>query len=217
MPVSLAGSRTANRVSGAAVVGSASAGGPELPRAVSAGGGWSWRAESRSSNASSTKRESEAMSLFFVEIAIRAHLAASANDPRLATSRTSSSRMAAEARGVSVANPFGTRRRRCLFWTGLFTRGHASGTVWMWPTIQVGRIKVILVCDRADQREQSVPAGVGERGPHPMRGRRLRHATDRPIRRNPFAGFMGKNRGQVDGPARGIDRSRLHDCDLLLA
>ena len=81
---------------------------------------------------------------------------------------------------------------------------------------EVGRIEVVFSGD-ADQSEQRIPAGVGQRGPHPARGRRLADRANRPFRRQPFAGRMRENRRQSDQSRLPVDRRGLDGRDLMRA
>jgi len=82
--------------------------------------------------------------------------------------------------------------------------------------VKIGRIEIVLA-GNADQREQRIAPGVSQSGPHPMRGGHFADGTDRPIRRDPFAGGMGQQRGQPD-PARAlVDGGGLDGGDLMLA
>src|SRR6266851_3258413 len=182
------------------------------------------KAERRRSNASSTTRASAAVSLFFTGRAVRAHWAASAADPTLATSCTSwmYELVAQDGRAIGIE---GRPPAIVAIPTGL-TRSLGGGEYGGCPdvggasrlrsAVQVGGIEVVLAGD-ANQGEQRVPARVGQRGPHSVRGRGVGEPADRPIRRDPFSRGVGEHRGQADGAARGVDGSRLNRGDLLLA
>ena len=62
------------------------------------------------------------------------------------------------------------------------------GAVVDW-SYQVRRIEIILT-GNADQREQRIAAGIGQRRPHPVRRRGFADRTDRPIGRDPLPGSM---------------------------
>ena len=64
---------------------------------------------------------------------------------------------------------------------------------------QIRRVKIILAGD-ADQCKQRVASGVTESRPHQMRCIGLADRTDRPVRCDPFAGFVRQNGGQSDLP-----------------
>jgi hypothetical protein len=80
----------------------------------------------------------------------------------------------------------------------------------------VGRIEVILA-GNADQREQRVATGIGERRSHPMRHGYLADRADRPIGRYPLAGSMGQQCRQSDLTRVLIDGGGLDRSDLVLA
>ena len=85
-----------------------------------------------------------------------------------------------------------------------------------WPRWQKIRGVEIVFSGDADEGEQGVAPGIGEGRPHAMRLRRIGNGTDRPVRRNPFAGRVREHCREINGPGRLIDRRRLHRGDLML-
>src|SRR5262249_58419060 len=84
------------------------------------------------------------------------------------------------------------------------------------PAAQVGRIEVVLARD-ADQREQRVTPGVGQRRAHSMWARRVRNAADWPVRGDPLARLVREHGCEIYGPARAVDGCGLYRRDLVLA
>ncbi len=85
-----------------------------------------------------------------------------------------------------------------------------------WSTgCYVGGIKIILARD-ADEREQGVPASVGQGSAHALGTGHLCNGTDRPIRGDPFARGVGEHRRQVENAGRLVDGGGLHRRDLML-
>src|SRR5437660_5676086 len=64
----------------------------------------------------------------------------------------------------------------------------------VWSRAQVRRVEIILAGD-ADEREQGIAAGVGQRGAHALRIGSLGDRTDPPVRRDSIAGGMGERGG----------------------
>jgi hypothetical protein len=78
-------------------------------------------------------------------------------------------------------------------------RGRTDGgaaTEW-----QIRGIEIILT-GNPNQGEQGIAPGIGEGGSHSMRGGGLSDRADRPVRGDPFAGRMGKHRGQAGQPSQ---------------
>src|SRR6516164_10124952 len=84
-----------------------------------------------------------------------------------------------------------------------------------------GRQKIwcieIILPSNADQREQSISTGIGQRRAHAVRGGRVSDGADRPIRGDPFSRGMRQNRAEPNDASGFIDRGGLYCGDLMLA
>ena len=85
-----------------------------------------------------------------------------------------------------------------------------------WRSVEIRRIEIVLA-GNPDQGEQAIAPGIGQRSAHPMWRGGLRDRTDRPVRRQPFAGGMGQGRGQSDQACGLINRGGLDGRDLIPA
>jgi hypothetical protein len=81
---------------------------------------------------------------------------------------------------------------------------------------KVGRVQIVFSRD-ADQGEQRIAAGVGQRGPHAVRRCRLADCANRPFRQQPFARRMREDGRQSDPSRFLVDRRGLHGCDFMRA
>ena len=80
---------------------------------------------------------------------------------------------------------------------------------------KIRRIQIVLARD-ADQGEQCVAAGVGQRGAHALGVSGFSYRADRPIGGDPLPGGMGKRCRQIDHTGRLVDSGCLYGRDLVL-
>src|SRR5216684_6878379 len=81
---------------------------------------------------------------------------------------------------------------------------------------KVRRVEVVLAGD-PDQGEQRIATSVGQSRSHTVRSCGLAARADRPVRRDPFPGGMGQQRGQPDLAAILVDRGGLNRGNFVLA
>jgi hypothetical protein len=81
---------------------------------------------------------------------------------------------------------------------------------------EIGRVEIILA-GNANQREQCIAAGIGQRRSHAVWRCRFTDGTDWPIRRDPLSRSVRQHRGEVDNLSRLIDRGGLDGGDFMLA
>ena len=137
-------------------------------------------------------------------------------------------RNVADCSGSSVARPFATHAVATLSIIGASaaaTAGLCHLSAWRafvsWrrrrarTVTKIGCIQIVLAGD-ADEREQGISAGVGQRCAHALRIGSLGYGADRPIRCDPLAGGVGQHGGQIDHAAGLIDGGGLDRGDLVL-
>ena len=81
---------------------------------------------------------------------------------------------------------------------------------------QIWGIQIVFT-GNADQREQRITPGIGQRCAHSVWRRRLGNWTNRPVRGDPFSRRMRKHSCEIDDPRRLIDCCSLYGRDLMLA
>jgi hypothetical protein len=80
----------------------------------------------------------------------------------------------------------------------------------------VGRVKIIFTRDTDDGKER-IAAGAGQRHAHPLRYSHIAERADWPVRRDPFAGGVGKDGRKPDHTGLLIDNRRLHNGQFVFA
>ena len=81
---------------------------------------------------------------------------------------------------------------------------------------QIWGIQIVFT-GNADQREQRITPGIGQRRAHSVWRRCLGNRTNRPVRGDPFSRRMRKHSREIDDPHRLIDCCSLYGRDLMLA
>src|ERR1700751_3473528 len=80
---------------------------------------------------------------------------------------------------------------------------------------QIWGIEIVFT-GNADQREQRITPGIGQRRAHAVRPFCLSDRTNWPVRGNPFARGIRKHGREIDDTRRLIDCRSLHGSDLML-
>src|SRR6266851_3525494 len=80
---------------------------------------------------------------------------------------------------------------------------------------EIGGIKVVFP-GNSDEGKQRITTGISESCSHPVRCGGFADRAHRPVRRDPFPGGMGQERGQPDLAGILVDGGGLHRGDLML-